>query len=227
MARRTLMAGLVLAIALAGCGDGPEQARRAAESELVQLPASVVQRCAELAPRRAIGVLCPPRLPRARWYVRHQSLRGGRLEYLINLDTKPSLGDPFHVLAGGRRRRFSLKTDGDRWPVDAGLGRDLGLVGALPLKPGERGDAEQRPVRLTLLRRAKVSGHPALLLEVADYPTGGVHGGHLAAVWNQGRDGYALSLHFSDRSLRTRSDQEALLLSAAAAMSRSGAADAS
>ena len=223
MARRARFAVLGIGIALVGCGG---ESARTVDAELDALPASVVQRCAELAPRRDVAVLCPARLTAARWYVRYQTLRSGRMEYLTNLDTKPDgSGDPFHVLAGGRRGRFSLRSEGGRWPADASLDRDLGLVGALPLKPGRRGDAEQRPVRPTLLRRATVGEHPGLLLRIADYPVGGVHGGHLAAVWNQGRDGYVLSLHFAERSLRPRAEQEAVLLAAAAAMSNFGGSD--
>lgn len=219
MAVRRLPAWGVLALGLAGCADEP-----GADSRLVAMPDSAVRRCAELAPRRAIPVLCPTRLPAARWYVRYQTLRSGRLEYLTNLDTKPSLsGDPFHVLAGGRRGRFSLRTVAGRWPVDADLDRDLGLVGALPLKPGQRHDAQQ-PVRPALLRRVTVNRHPALLLQVEEYPRGGIHGGHLSVVWNQRRAGYTLSLHFADRSPRPRAEQEAVLIAAAAAMSRFGSA---
>lgn len=214
---------VVVVLALGGCGDRPFRGGDGLEA----LPASAVARCAALTARRDVPVLCPARLPAARWYVRYQTLRGGRAEYLTNLDTKPSLsGDPFHVLAGGRRGRFSLATAGSKWPVDTDLERDLGLVGALPLKPGQPGDTKARPVRLTLLRRAAVNRHRALLLQVAGYPKGGVHGGHLAVVWNQGRDGYALSLHFAERSVRPRSEQEALLLASAAAMSRFRPADA-
>ena len=172
-------------------------------------------------------VLCPTRLPTARWYARYQTLRGGRSEYLTNLDTTPAgSADPFHLLAGGRRGRFSLKSIAGRWPADADLSRDLGLVGATPLKPGQRWD-EQRPVRPKLPRDVKVARHPALLLKVADYPDGGVHGGHLVVVWNQGWNGYVLSLHFAEWSERKRAEQEAVLLEAATTMSRFGADDAS
>lgn len=212
---------------MAGCGDRQDEGAAAnseeagaVEGQLVALSDRAVRRCAALAPQRAIPVLCPTRLPTARWYVRYQTLRGGRLEYLTNFDTKPvGSGDPFHVLAGGRRGRFTLKSIAGRWPVDTNLPRDLGLVGAKPLKPGQRWD-KQRPVRPKLRRHVKVTRHPALLLKVADYPDGGVHGGHLAVVWNQGRDGYVLSLHYGERSQRPRAEQEAVLLGAATAMSR-------
>lgn len=227
MARCAQLAVLVVAAALAGCGGdgrpgsatGREGATRSSDVRLVRPPEEVVRRCAALAPRRAIPVLCPTRLPRADWYVRYQTLRGGRSEYLTNLDTKPAgSGDPFHVLAGGRRGRFSLKVIRGSWPLNADLPRGLGLVGAKPLKPGQRHD-EQRAVRLKVLRSVKVAGHPGLLLKVADYPDGGVHGGHMAVVWNQGRDGYVLSLHFAERSLRKRTEQDAVLLGAVTAMS--------
>jgi hypothetical protein len=57
-----------------------------------------------------------------------------------------------------------------------------------------------------------------LLPRVADYPDGGVHGGHLAVVWNQGQAGYALSTHFAEHS--RRSQRQAALLRAATTMSR-------
>lgn len=226
-----VVVALVAAGGLAvGCGGDGGQAdattpRRpatpAAVDHLVSLPAATVRRCLALASRRDIPVLCPTRLPKARWYVAHQTLRGGRNEYLTDLETKPgaAAGDPSHVLAGGRRGRFSLETTDGKWPADTDLPRDLGLLGAKPLKPGQRHDEERR-VRLRLVGRSSLGKHPALLLKVTDYPDGGVHGGHLAIIWNQGDHGYALSLHFDERSKRKRDDQAALILQVAVAMSR-------
>jgi len=77
------------------------------------------------------------------------------------------------------------------------------------------------PVRLRLLRQIHVGEHAALLLVAAAFPRGGVHGGHLAAVWNQGGSGYALSLHFADEGAPDRTKQRAVLR-AATSMSRSG-----
>jgi len=171
-------------------------------------------------------VLCPTRLPTARWFVRYQTLAHGRSEYLTDLQTKPrGSGDPFHVLAGGRRGNFSLTTttDGD-WPVDVPVPsptccaltpRDLELIGA---RPGKQPDIWE-PVQLKLRRRTTVAHHAALLLMAAGYPDGGVHGGHLVVVWNQGHDGYALSMHFAEHGKRTSSEQEAVVLRAATAMS--------
>jgi hypothetical protein len=141
----------------------------------------------------------------------------------VNLETSPfGSGEAFHALAGGRRGRFSLRTSRGAWPVGASTSRDFGLVGARALPPGQRHD-EQEPVRSELVRRVQVEGQRALLLRVAGYPDGGVHGGHLAVVWNQGADGYALSIHPGERS-RLGLEQHAIaLLRAAAAMSRCAA----
>jgi hypothetical protein len=191
----------------------------------VPLPRAELRRCAALAPRRAVRVLCPTALPTADWFVRYQTLRGGRSEYLTSLETRPAgSGTAFHALAGGRRKRFSLATRAGAWPMNIGLARDLGLVGAKPLNPGQPPGHEHR-VRPKLLRRTTVRRNPALLLAVARYPDGGVHGGHLAVVWNQGDDGYTLSLHFTARGARHRAQQQSVLVRAAAAMSRFPAGD--
>lgn len=223
------MAVVVAGGVAAGCGgDGGQGAAtpasrpapQATVDEFVSLPAAIARRCAALAPRRDVALLCPTRLPKARWKVAHQTLRAGRLEYLIDLETnRTGSGDPFHMLAGGRHGRFSLNTTNGKWPTNTHLTRDLGLVGAKPLKPGQRREQQQR-VRLKLVRRSIVGEHPALLLEVADYPEGGVHGGHLAVVWNQGRDGYLLSMHFAEHSTRTRAQHDAVLHQTTTAMSR-------
>jgi hypothetical protein len=77
------------------------------------------------------------------------------------------------------------------------LARDLGLPGALPLRPGQT-TRDQRWVRLAATRspRLRVAGHPALLLRAAAYPRGGLHGGHVGVIWNQDGAGYALTLHY-------------------------------
>ena len=157
--------------------------------------------------------------------MRYQTLATGRQHYLTNFDTRPhGSGDPFHVLAGGRRGRFSLDVKAGKWPAEQDTPRDLSLIGATALKPGQGWEDQQR-VPLTLLRRATVGGQPALLLRASQYPTGGVHGGHLAVVWNQGGNGYALSMHFQDDSPRSETERQAALLEAATAMSGFDAGD--
>jgi hypothetical protein len=81
------------------------------------------------------------------------------------------------------------------------------------------------PVRLRLRRRAAVARHPALLLTVAGFPAGGIHGGHVAVVWNQGSDGYVLSMHFGEHAGLSGRAQESAVLEAATSMSaaRAGA----
>jgi hypothetical protein len=225
---------LIAGGAVLGCGGngdsgaGVERPVRTAAppapaEQLPRVPRSVVGRCAAEAPRRDIPVLCPTRLPNARGFARYQTLAHSRSEYLTDLQGS---GDPFHVLAGGRRGRFSLTTTTDgRWPVEvpapsatccATAPRDLGLIGA---RPGERSDTWES-VRLKLLRRTAVAQQHALLLTAADYPDGGIHGGHLVVVWNQGDAGYALSMHFAARSERTRGEQLAVLAQAATVMSQ-------
>ena len=157
--------------------------------------------------------------------MRHQTLATGRDEYLTNLETRPhGSGDPYHVLAGGRRGRFSLAVEAGKWPAEQDTPRNLSLVGAKALKPGQ-GREDQQDVPLALLRRATVRQHPALVLRASQYPTGGVHGGHLAVVWNQGGNGYTLSMHFQNDSPRSEAERQAVLLKAATAMSGFDAAD--
>jgi hypothetical protein len=229
---RTLMVALLTAGTAMGwaCGEAgrpatpPEGSHRTAVGAVAS-SRQVVRRCAALSPTRDIPVLCPTRLPHAGWVVRSQTLERGAGEYLLDLESRPRVpGEPTHVLAGGRRGRFSLETTADdRWPVRvprpgttccSGARRDLGLIGATEgREPGT-----WTPVRLEVRRRTTVAGHPALLMTVASFPDGGVHGGHLAVVWNQRQAGYALSIHFDGGDDR---EQEALLLESAGAMSRS------
>lgn len=219
---------LVGAAAVAGCGGsdgtGPRSSVGVAEppprnNGLEPAPPNVAHRCSALAPARGVPVLCPTLLPKGRWVVRHRSLRGGPDEYLLDIETEPpGWGGAFHLLAGGRTGRFSLSTTpSGGWPRDTRLRRDLGLVGAKPLRPGQPA-AQAKRVRPERLRRASVAGHDALLLRVRHYPDGGVHGGHLAVVWNVGGAGYTVTLHFAQDSGRDEHQRHAMLLEVAAGM---------
>lgn len=113
---------------------------------------------------------------------------------------------------------FSFSTTaGGGWPRNARLHRDLGLVGAKPLKPGQR-DSQAELVRLDRLGRTSVAGHEALLLRVREYPNGGLHGGHLAVIWNVGQAGYAVTMHFSNDSGLDQRERRAVLVGVAASM---------
>lgn len=72
---------------------------------------------------------------------------------------------------------------------------------------------------MTVLRRVAVRSHPALLLRAASHPGGGVHGGHVAVVWNQRRHGYVFSIHAAHTGRITPQD-EAVALDGAEAMAR-------
>ena len=162
-------------------------------------PPPVTSACASLAATRAVAVLCPRELPRGRWQVGHRSLMPGGCAYLLDLETTPfGSGDAFHVLAGGRCGRFSLRTRDGRWPAGAvraaDLDRYLRLLGVRPLKPGQRPGTEG-VVRARVLGRTTVHRHRALVVRMPAYPAGGLHGGHVGVVWTQGSASYVLTLH--------------------------------
>jgi len=114
-----------------------------------------------------------------------------------------------------------LTTRGGHWPPDPTLANDLGLIGAKPLRPGQPGTTSPILVPPRVLRRVDIGGHRGLLLQEAAYPNGGVHGGHVAAIWNQGADGYVLSLHFTERPRASIASWRRTVIDAATAMSLS------
>lgn len=219
--------GLIIASVLGGCGANhadrvPSRTGRAtgAAVRTFVTPPTVERHCAAIAETRRVGVLCPRRLPAGHWIVEHETLRLGPCEYLVDLNRRPALGsDPFHVLAGGRCGGFSLAVKHAQWPVDVRLTPDLGLVGSKPLTPA--GSTNAQHVRLRALRRIMVGAHAGLLLAAAPYPDGGVHGGHTIVVWNQGGNGYTLTMHFQQHGSRGRAARQATVLQAATVMSRS------
>jgi hypothetical protein len=72
---------------------------------------------------------------------------------------------------------------------------------------------------MTVMRHAMVQSRPALLLQAAPNPDGGIHGGHLVVVWNQGHRGYVFSIHTAHPVPVTQRDQ-AVALAAAESMAR-------
>lgn len=234
VARHRALAIVVLLVGVAGCGGGrATDARTAAtdrsgpssaQAPLQPLPASVATACRALARSRTVRVLCPTRLPTGRWVVYHRTLRNGSCAYLLDLNTRPfGQNVPFHSLAGGRCSPWPLTTARGHWPADPRLANDLGLVGAKPLQPGQARSTIPTAVPPRVLRRIRVGTHLGLLLQGATYPNGGVHGGHVAVIWNQGDSGYVLSLHFTEQPHAPTSGHQQIVVDAADAMSVSSA----
>jgi hypothetical protein len=178
-------------------------------------PTSATRRCHELVSSSGLRVRCPGPLPRARRW-RARVLDNRRCEYLVDINAMPSGRlAAYHVLAGGRCGAFSLAVTRGRWPARLSRYRDLRLIGLKGLRPGQ---TTFERVPLSLLRRARVDGRPGLLLKAAPFPTGGVHGGHIAVVWNQGDAGYAISIHFLSNRRSSQGERRAAVLRAAQAM---------
>ncbi len=163
----------------------------------------------------ALAVRCPSWLPLGAWGGR--ALRSGECDYLFDLHRRSGQGGPYHAFVGGRCGNFSLRTRRGWWPVKPRRVRDLGLIGSKPLEPGQRGPTS--PARLRVLGTTTVADGPALLLVAKPFPTGGVHGGHIAVVWNQDGAGYAVTLHFADEGTPDERSEN-VVLRAAASMSR-------
>lgn len=83
--------------------------------------------------------------------------------------------------SASRCEPFDLSVRADRWPARREPDDDLRLVGRQMLEPDED-FADAEPTRLAVLGETTVVGQPALVLRVAPYPEGGIHGGHLTRV---------------------------------------------
>ena len=216
---------LVLAAAFASCSNAGKDAAPTAPSaasagapDVPAAPERVARVCAQLAPAHGFSVLCPHRLPGRRgtaapYQVSHRDLALGRCSYLldVNEDVNEQIA-PVHVLVGGTTNRYSLATRAGLWPRRLPKRTDdaLRLIGARPLKPGDR---EASRVRAKVMRRSKVRDQKALILRIEPYPTGGLHGGHLVVLFNRATASYAVSLHWSDARL-SEERVEQLLVSA-------------
>ncbi|MBB4665287.1 hypothetical protein [Conexibacter arvalis] len=193
---------------------------------------ALAQRCASIAERSRVPVLCPDGIPAARgdrrpvpgrFRVRPKDLVAGDCAYLIELHARRadrSGREPYHVLAGGRCFPSELTTRDGRWPR-RGVDDDavLRLLGRATLRPGDDGPIE--PVRPRVVDRVRVGDRPGLLLRVAPFPRGGIHGGHLAGVWNRDGAGYVLSFHNHGLGARPAPDERRArdLLAAASKLS--------
>jgi hypothetical protein len=113
----------------------------------------------------------------------------------VPADSGLSTGSPADAAGSSRSRPEAA---GGRRSSDAH--ETYALSGPSRSIPGEN---EFELLRLRVLRRVRIAGHRGLLLKAAPYPSGGVHGGHIAAVWSQDGAGYAVSLHFEHRGSAT------------------------
>jgi hypothetical protein len=198
---KTIVLVLLAGIGLISCsgdsdGDGASSADVATSIPLGSAPAAVARLCAAVARTRQ-QVLCPTRFPLrrgsraidARSLVR-DDYAGYFLEWHVTRFRGEDLG---HVVAAGQPRPFG------------------------PLGEHVRTDGEMRlPGRKTLLRRTRVGPVPAVVLKTEPYPAGGVNGGHVVVLWNAGRRGYLVSVHFQGYPLHDR-------IAAAVSMARSSA----
>jgi hypothetical protein len=174
----------------------------------------VVRTCRALARQKRVPVLCPVRLPRARWTVRYRSLEHARTRYLIDLRVGDAGSGAHHVLVGGRRRPFDLRSRDGQWPARVppsgefccSRPGDLGLIGAREQTAGI-----WEPVRMTVVRSVWLRQMPGLMLAAVAHPDGGIHGGHVALVWNQGGHGYVFSIHARHHERPTLHDQRVAL----------------
>lgn len=131
--------------------------------------------------------------------------------YLIHAENGFSRrgGHVFHLLVGGQRQSFG------RWP--AGVDPDLRVTTrkvTIPTQDGGR-FVQQLPARR--IATARVHGARAAVLQEPPYPAGGLHGGHVVVLWNEGSHGYLVSVHGERLSQRA-------LVSIALAMARSARA---
>jgi hypothetical protein len=209
----TTTAALAVVVALLAASDGAPPTRQSGVAAqhagrrsqpprqstrtipLGRTPARVRRFCDAIS-RRGIPALCPSRWPR-----RHGRILDGR--NLVLPGTHSYLGtfnnsgagtaDAGHVFLGGQPTPFSLSgRAGDPWPRPGQPSPDE----AMRLPP--HAAAAGRLPRATVVRRARVGHFPAIVIRLPTYPAGGVHGGHVVALWNQRGRGYLISFHFSD-----------------------------
>jgi hypothetical protein len=214
---RFALAGLILALAVATLvllaradPDGEEGTAQSVHNPLrtellMETPPAMLGACRSAAAPARMPPHCPPAIPLADGaWGRARALDSDSCEYLVDLGPGTSRdastgGSIFHLLFGGRCRRFDLTTDDRRWPTDGFFANDLRLVGVAPLEPGQSARADQAaPARPRVLGRTRIDDSPALLLRYPAQPLTTVHSGHLAIVWNEAHAGYAVSAHSSD-----------------------------
>ena len=163
-----LLAGGV-GVGTGGSGDGDERM----QLRLAATPQELVDRCERLTARKHLTVLCPSKLA--------ISAAGGTVypgpplcrpsrTYLLEYGVRARDGAfSGRVLVGGALRPFRLHGAAPE-----------GLPAVLGLPPGGR-----------VLARPTVHKSPAVVVAAS---RGGVHGGHVVLLWNEGGHGYLVSV---------------------------------
>jgi hypothetical protein len=167
-----------------------------------ELPASYRRVCAKQAAYAPEGArLCPPLIPAGRLKVidaapfsQRHDLRGG---FLADLSSRPL----------DRLGRERIATNGGHWHYDVSWTPAVGrvLVHGMVERPVNAG-------RSSSCRRLRVAGLRVEACRVVPYEQGGgLHGGHIAYVWRNGRVTYVISAHGYGNEPRARAMTEALI----------------
>ena len=158
--------------------------------------------------RRAGLTRCP-----TRWPLRPGSRPHGGRDYaggpahLLSFTDHAVEGEGGHLMLGERPARYDLR--GRPGEPFARRRRDPLRIPSRHRSvrdPGRGRFVTESPARI--LRRATVRGRPALVLEAASYPPGGIHADHAIVVWNEGGRGHLVSLHFHDDLDPSRYDRD-------------------
>jgi len=190
--RTALLATALLAAALlAGCGGGGPAPELPPGARLAPSPATLTNLCDRAAQRADVPVRCPKRLPahRGRGVAKVQAFGKTSGAYLLDIENGFAGGEPhaFHLLVGGQREPFGRNWDG----IDEQLRVTTRKV-TIPMRGGGR-FTQQLPARQ--IGTARVRGNDAVVLREPPYPQGGLHGGHVVVLWNEGGHGYLVSVH--------------------------------
>jgi hypothetical protein len=169
-------------------------------------PRAVTAACKQRAMLGHFPVLCPRSYPLTSQSAVTITTTQFRAPSSYWIETNDAAGfaadDDGHLIFGGQRPTFSLRgavgqtwpRPGERFPV-----QQLGIprLMTIPLQGGGT-FAQQRPPRV--VAHVTVRAHRGLVLAAPPYPLGGIMGGHVLVLWNEGGHGYLVSLHYGSRS---------------------------
>jgi hypothetical protein len=185
---------VIIAVVVASADDAEAPGRTEAVVVRPATPAELAA-CRRENDGKRVAFRCPAAFPTPGGFERARQFAADACESLIDFEPRgmrPESGSVFHMLVGARCGAMDLRERHGRWPVDAGVRRDMRLVGSrAPRPPAQR----STPIRLLVLRHARVNGRPALVLRNPPYPDGGIHGGHLTVLTTSATTTYAVTGH--------------------------------